>query len=131
MGEVVLDASALLAYLFGEPGADVASETLLEGAVMSAVNLSEVLSKLVDRGVSVDQALSDLRAHGVLDLLEIAHFSVSLAEEAARLRECARGMGLSLGDRACLALGKIRRLPVVTADSHWVNVPGVTVRLIR
>lgn len=131
MSEVVLDASAFLAYLFDEPGADVVSEALIAGAVMTTVNFSEVLSKLVDRGVSVDQALSDLRVRGLLDLLEIADFTAPLAEEAARLRESARGIGLSLGDRACLALGKLRRLPVVTADSLWVKAPAVTVRLIR
>ena len=131
MSEVVLDASALLAYLFDEPGADVVSEALVAGAVISTVNLSEVLGKLVDHGVSVDQALFDLRAHGLLDLLEIADFTAPLAEEAARLRESTRGLRLSFGDRACLALGKLQNLPVVTADSLWAKVPGITIRLIR
>lgn len=131
MSQVVLDASALLAYLFDEPGADVVSEALLAGALINTVNFSEVLSKLADHGVAVEQAISDLSAQGVLDLLEIVDFTVPLAEETARLRKVTRDMGLSLGDKACLALGKLQDLPVVTADSLWAKVPGVTVRLIR
>ena len=131
MNKVVFDASALLAYLFDEPGAGMVSDALFSGASMSTVNLSEVLSKLVDRGVSVDRSLSDLREAGILDLLEIVDFTASLAREAARLREHTRDLGLSLGDRSCLALGILRRVPVFTADSLWAKVPGVVVRLIR
>lgn len=131
VSQAVLDASALLAYLFDEPGANVVEEALLAGALMNTVNFSEVLGKLTDRGVAVEQALSDLTAQGLLDLLEIVDFTVPLAEEAARLREITRDTGLSLGDRACLALGRLKNLPVITADSLWTRVPGVTVKLIR
>jgi len=131
VSQAVLDASALLAYLFDEPGANVVEEVLLAGALMNTVNFSEVLGKLTDRGVAVEQALSDLTAQGLLDLLEIVDFTVPLAEEAARLREITRDTGLSLGDRACLALGRLKNLPVITADSLWTRVPGVTVKLIR
>jgi len=131
VSEVVLDASALLAFLFDEPGADVVSECLQAGAIINSVNFSEVLSKLADHGVGVDQSISDFRAQGLLDLLEIVDFTASLAEETARLRKVTSDIGLSLGDRACLALGKLQNLPVVTADSLWTKVPGVAVRLIR
>jgi ribonuclease VapC len=131
VSEAVLDASALIAYLFDEPGAGTVSDALLSGAIMSTVNFSEVLSKLVDRGVSVDRSISDLRQSGILDLLEIADFTASLAKEAALLREYTRDMGLSLGDRACLALARLRRVPALTADSLWAKVPGAVVRLIR
>ncbi|MGQ9780558.1 MAG: type II toxin-antitoxin system VapC family toxin [Bacillota bacterium] len=130
MSEAVVDASALLAYLFHEPGADVVAAALSTGACMSAVNFSEVLAKLSEHGISVDQALSDFRKGGLLDILEMVDFELA-AEETARLRHTTRDIGLSLGDRACLALGVIRRSPVLTADSLWAKVRGVDVRTIR
>lgn len=126
-----MDASALLAYLFDEPGADVVAAALSAGACMSAVNLSEVLAKLSDHGISVDQALSDFRERGLLDILEIVDFNLANAEEAARLRHITRDIGLSLGDRACLALGRIKNSQVLTADSFWAKVQGIDVIMIR
>ena len=131
MSEAVVDASALLAYLFHEPGANVVAAALSTGACMSAVNFSEVLAKLSEHGISVDQALSDFRKVWLLDILEMVDFDLAAAEETARLRHTTRDIGLSLGDRACLALGVIRRSPVLTADSLWAKVRGVDVRTIR
>lgn len=131
MSKSVLDASALLAYLFDEPGAEAVAEALTGGASMSTVNLSEVLAKLEDHGISADVALNDLTHRGIVDTIDFVDFTLPLAEEASRLRAATRGIGLSLGDRACLALAKASGLPAVTADSSWAAVPGVTVRLIR
>lgn len=132
MASVVLDASAFLAYLFDEPGAETVVEAISEGACMSAVNYSEVLSKLVDRGVPVEDALRDLTGRGLLDAIELLDFDVAVATEAARLRDATRNSGLSLGDRACIATALVAGLPVLTADATWQGVGlSVDVRLIR
>jgi len=121
----VLDASALLAWLHDEPGGDQV-EALLEVAVMSAVNWSEVLQKSVARGVAVEGLREDLEALG----LQIEPFTIRDAEIAAGLWEQTRPLGLSLADRACLALGLRLGWPVVTADRAWQAL-GSQVRLIR
>jgi ribonuclease VapC len=128
----VLDASALLALVFEEPGADVIAQRLEEDAVMSAVNWAEVLSRLVDEGAS------ESLAHHRLGLLREAHelqviaFDEALARESAALREVTRVRGLSLGDRACLALARSLGVPAVTADHKWLEFDaGVAVELIR
>jgi ribonuclease VapC len=124
----VLDASALLAYLLDEAGAGAAEEALASGALVGTVNLSEVLSKLADAGQDPGDAMSLI---GALPL-DVAPFDEELAVETARLRPLTAKVGLSLGDRACLALGRLRRLPVLTADDVWSGViPDVEVRLIR
>lgn len=132
MASVVLDASAFLAYLFDEPGAETVVEAISEGACMSAVNYSEVLSKLADRGVPVEDALRDLTGRGLLDAIDLLDFDVAVATEAARLRDATRNVDLSLGDRACFATASIAGLPVLTADARWREVGvAVEVRLIR
>lgn len=131
VSRVVLDASALLAYLFGEVGADVVAEAMATGACMSAVNFSEVMSKLADRGVHVDQATDDFSERGLADAIGIIDFDLSEALEAARFRESTRNMGLSFGGRACLALARSRGIPVLTADRQWLSVQALEVRLIR
>lgn len=127
MAETVLDASAVLAVLNGEPGSEMVAGTL-PGAVVSAVNLSEVVAKLCEVGVPeklVRQALEPLG-------LEVADFDIGQAFEAGLLYRSARCAGLSLGDRACLSLGKMRGATVLTADKMWAQLSlGVTVRVIR
>ena len=103
-GGHVLDASALLCLLFDEPGADRV-ERVLPDALISAANLAEVLSMLVDRGLDGDEALADLRE---LDL-EVVALDRAQAEAAALLRSVKREAGLSLSDWACLALAQQRR----------------------
>jgi PIN domain nuclease of toxin-antitoxin system len=121
---VVLDASALLALLHDEPGADEV-ERLLDGALMSAVNLSEVIQKAEQRGVETEGLEYDLEALGI----EFRHFDVPMARPAAAW---SRGTALSLGDRACLALAAVTGAIAVTADSRWVRAkPPVHVRLVR
>ena len=130
---MVLDASALLALLQQEPGQMRATHAVESGAVISSVNLSEVAAKLRDIGVSeavVQQAVAALVARG----LEVVDFDGALALVAAFLRPATRTLGLSLGDRACLALGKQRGEPVLTTDRAWASLPpslGVEVEVIR
>lgn len=124
----VLDASALLAYLLDEVGADAVEEALADEAAIGAVNLAEVLTKLADLGVEPPSAMDRL---GVLPI-EIVPFDLDMAVETALLRSPTSSAGLSLGDRACLALGRRLGRPVLTADAAWRGaVSDVDVRVIR
>jgi ribonuclease VapC len=124
---VVVDASALLALLNGEPGADRVAEALPAGAI-GAVNLSEVVAKLTDAGVPEAQLRSALAALG----LDVRGFDADQAWEAGLLRTRTRSLGLSLGDRACLALGRALGRPVLTADRNWSKLRvGVEILTIR
>ena len=110
----ILDASAVLAFLQGEPGAE-AVEGRLPGAGICAVNLSEVAGKLSDTGMPAAQARAAVEALG----LTVIPFGEDLAWAAAALRPAARRLGLSLGDRVCLATGIALGLPVVGGDRAW------------
>jgi len=127
VSEVVLDASALLALLNREPGHEEIAEVIRDAAI-SAVNLSEVAAKLADRGMpgeAIREALEGLA-------LEIHDFSQELAFQAGLLHPLTRSKGLSLGDRACLALGQRLNLPVLTTDRVWEELDlEVEVRLVR
>jgi PIN domain nuclease of toxin-antitoxin system len=127
VSEVVLDASALLALLNREPGHDEVAEVIGDAAI-SAVNLSEVAAKLADRGMpgeAIREALEGLA-------LETHDFDQELAFKAGFLHPLTRSRGLSLGDRACLALGQRLNLPVFTTDRIWGELNlGVEVRLAR
>jgi ribonuclease VapC len=125
---IVLDASALLAFLWVEPGAERVLAELASRAAMSSVNLAEVLSKVVDRGTPLDEILALTNQLNC----DIVAFDDEMAVAAARLRTATRPLGLSLGDRACLALAAARNLPVLTADRSWAKLDlGVEVQLIR
>lgn len=127
MGKVVLDASAILALVNDEPGATLVAE-VLEEAVVSAVNLSEVVGKLLETGMPRPEAENILGGLG----LEVLPFDEAAAWNAGALRTGTKKAGLSLGDRACLALARELGLPAVTADSAWAKTPaGVEVRLVR
>ena len=124
----LLDASALLAYLQRELGFEAVREALREGAAISAVNLAEVAGKLIDT-VADPLAL-------VMRLLALGPEALPLTLDAARrvgaLDPLTRPLGLSLGDRACLAAGRVRGLAVLTADRTWAGVDlGVPVEVIR
>ena len=112
----VLDASALLAYLNGEPGAQRVQQCIEQGqAIMSSVNLAEVLSKCADQGMSsADQA-----ALCAALPLEISAFDTAVALTSAALRSSTRAQGLSLGDSCCLALAQSRNATALTADQAW------------
>ena len=124
----ILDASALLTLLHEEPGAGIV-EPLLEEAVISSVNWSEVVQKSLARGVELDGLREDLEALGLV----IAPFAVEDAEASALLHRVAGGFGLSLADRACLALSSKLAIPALTADRTWaeLEIEAVSVRLIR
>lgn len=124
---VVFDSSALLAIAFEEEGAETATRRLGEG-IMSAVNASEVIAQLVDLGASGEEARTSLFAFG----LEIRPFDTALAVATGLLRTATREGGLSLGDRACLALAIREQAVIVTADRAWAALDlGVVVELIR
>jgi PIN domain nuclease of toxin-antitoxin system len=127
VSSVVLDASALLVLLYAEEGKDEVAATV-RGAAMSAVNLAEVVGKLADRG-GTEGGLRDVVSRVGL---EVHPFELDDAFAVGSLRERTRGVGLSLGDRACLALGMRLDRPVLTADRAWTSLKlGVTVRLVR
>lgn len=125
----VLDASAVLTLLYREPGHEVVAG-LVDGAVISAVNWSEVVQKLAQRGMPDPGAV----AAGLLALgAEVVAFGRADAETAAGLWPAGRARGLSLGDRACLAVARVVSAGfAVTADSAWADVAaGVEIRVIR
>ncbi|MGK7904649.1 MAG: type II toxin-antitoxin system VapC family toxin [Hormoscilla sp.] len=129
----VLDASALLAYLQGEPGADRVAEVLEIGAAIGAVNWAETLTKLADHGQDPDVVATLLSNQGLLNkTLLVYPVDENIARKIAQLRQQTRSMGLSLGDRACLALASQLTLPALTTDRAWSNLNlAVQIRLIR
>jgi len=129
----VLDASALLAYLRAEPGVDTVVAALADGATISAVNLAEVFTKLADAGIPPETATADLRSRGILGgALVLEPFGDADALLCASLRVPTVRAGLSLADRACLALGRRLGSSVLTTDQAWAGLDvGVEVRLIR
>ncbi len=125
----VLDASAVLCLLFSEKGAEKV-EARLGDASISVVNYTEVLSKLVDRGLDAEEAIRDLSD---LDII-VLPVGQKVAEEAARLRSLSKEAGLSLGDRFCLALARSLGVPALTTDRAWKDIAkpaGVKVELVR
>lgn len=129
----VLDASALLSYLGDEPGAEVVAEAIADGVVVSTVNLAETFSRTADRGVDPMKLAARLRESGLLDgAITVEHFTVDDAIEAGRLRPITRDAGLSLGDRACLALAIRLGATALTADTAWGDAAhGVQLLQIR
>jgi ribonuclease VapC len=127
MTAVVFDASALLALLNDEPGGDRAVAAL-NGASINAVNLSEVLGHLLRRGVPSVAGVEAILSFG----LDVVPFDRGLAVDTAELERDVRQLGLSLGDRACLATARRLRLPALTADRAWLRLDiGVRVIAIR
>ena len=124
---VVLDASGMLALLNSEPGAGVVAK-MLPQAIMSSVNLSEVVSKMADNGVP------EPVVHELLDGfdLEVVPFDIEQSYRAGMLSPSTRSQGLSLGARACIALAMGLGLPVLTGDRIWADLDlGIEVQLTR
>ena len=128
MADIVLDASAILAFLQREKGADIV-EGLLADAAVSANNLAEVVAKLVDHGVPIDDI------EQIIAAFDFSIIDVGKDDAIANglLRAATREAGLSLGDRSCLALAQRLALPVLTTDRAWGRLPSLTVevRLLR
>lgn len=124
---IVLDSSAVLALLFNEPGASRVASALAD-SWLSAVNLSEVLAVVRRRGKDPQQILDEMLEAPVT----IVPFDITVAMLAADLEAPTRVFGLSLGDRACLALALERVVSVLTADRAWAQLAlPVRVELIR
>jgi PIN domain nuclease of toxin-antitoxin system len=127
MNNCVLDASALLALINSEPGAERV-EGVLANAILSSVNFAEIAAILMATGIPSPQI------HAMISELvaEIVPFDEEQAILSAMLRAQTKQYGLSLGDRACLALGIFKNLPVLTADKAWgeldLKVPIVLIR---
>ena len=124
---IVLDASALLALLFHETGYETVASHL-EGACISTVNLSEVVGRFTRDGHNAQLVLQKIEALGI----KIISFSLNHATVAATFLPQTRSLGLSLADRACLALAFSRNAPVLTADKIWQQADvGVDIVLVR
>ncbi len=126
----MIDTSALLAFLQGEAGEDVAGEWLDRGAAASALTVQELVSKIVRDGGAREDAAAIAAGLG----LAIHPLTEPLAVEAGAMIAVTRPVGLSQGDRACLALARALGLPAATADRPWADVAealGVAVELVR
>ncbi len=128
MALIVFDASAILALLRDEPGADVVAQYIGDGLI-SAVNFQEVIKGLMRREVPIDAAVAmldalhlDVRPHGREDAIA-----------AAKLYPATKEFGSGLGDRTCMALAIAEGLPVLTADQEWakIEIQGLTLLLAR
>lgn len=119
----VIDASAILAVLWNEPGQQRALARLSNAAI-SAVNFAEARSKMVDRGVDA----GDLRKLVSELAIEVVSFDLAQAETTAGLRPLTKSRGLSLGDRACLALAMSTGATAITADRSWADL-GLAVKI--
>ena len=103
-------------------------EPIAPDALMSAVNLAEVITKLMDEKLSPEQADQIIYAYG----FEIVAFDEDLARQAGALRPATKRLGLSLGDRACLALAQRENVPALTADRTWAKLDlGITIKVVR
>jgi PIN domain nuclease of toxin-antitoxin system len=128
MSEVVLDASAMLALLQMERGAEKLTQDLLDEAVASTVNLAEVQTKLVKRGLSPDEAWE----HTLSAVTSLEPFNSEQAMIAGSLIAKTERYGLSLGDRSCLALAISLKAPVYTTEQVWKNLKvGIPIHVIR
>ena len=129
----VIDASALLAYLSDEAGAQVVEDALVRGSAISAVNLAEVLGKLAEVGEDPDKVTESLQRRGLLGgRLAVFPLTAEDAVIVATFHRMTKVQGLSLADRACLALAIRLRVPAVTADRAWSRLKvGVKVEAIR
>lgn len=132
-GARILDASALLAVVYEEAGINRVEPALRHGALISSVNWAEAISRMAERGQPVSEALPRIQATiSTLGVLTIVPFDEQQAVEVARLRVLTKALGLSLADRACLALGRLHRLPVLTTDRAWRTLRlSIKIEVIR
>ncbi len=128
MVQVVLDASVILAIMQNETISDSIEEHLSR-AMISTINACEILTKLINKaGMTLQEATTALAGFR----LQIVPFNHNHFQVAAELSLYTRKWGLSMGDRACLALAKAESLPVLTADQIWSKLDiGIDIRMIR
>jgi PIN domain nuclease of toxin-antitoxin system len=126
MNKSVLDSSAVLALLLQEKGADIV-EPLLDKSQISTVNVAEVLTKLEEKGILNPRMIDDFQQLGI----EIVDFDYEQAAKTAELRPLTRHLGLSLGDRSCLALAILNEATAITADKEWHKLTFCKVEIIR
>jgi len=120
----VIDASALLAVLQKEIGY-LTVVPLLNGAYISTVNLSEVLQKVEQKGLKISNLVNSLEGLG----LQLVSFTPEQAELTANLWKTTQPLGLSLGDRACLALAQSLNAIAITADKAWINISNIQLNI--
>ncbi len=128
MNEVVLDSSAILALIFQERGAENLTDEIMSRAVVSSVNLAEVHAKLIKKGFIPAEAWED--ALSLVTGVEL--FTISQAKLAGDMHASTEKYGLSLGDRACLALAISLKAPVYTTEQIWRNLDlGIPIHVLR
>jgi PIN domain nuclease of toxin-antitoxin system len=125
---VVLDSSALLALIQNEPGAEII-KPLLNVTVMSTINVAESLTVLQRTNIPTQEALSLI--NDIVNM--IVPFDLEQARHVAELQSHLQHKGLSLGDRACIALGVKLQASIYTADKAWseLKVTSADIKLIR
>jgi PIN domain nuclease of toxin-antitoxin system len=129
MAHVLLDASALLAAIFEEPGAEIVQEVLRGDVAMSTVSVAEVAARLHQNGWAATEVTDIIAELGI----ELVPFETDAALLSGQYRPATQRLGLGLGDRACLATSRLCKWPVLTADRDWrkLNLHGVSIRFIR
>jgi len=124
---IILDSSAVLALLWKETGSEIVAKSIGKASI-STVNASEVIAKMVDRGIDDTTAEQILLTLG----MGIINFDTPTSILAGQIRRTTKSQGLSLGDRSCIALGIIKKSKILTADREWANVDmDVQIELIR
>jgi PIN domain nuclease of toxin-antitoxin system len=133
VSSTVLDASALLAYLHDEPGAEAVADAIAEGTAISTANLAEVLERATHGDRDPARLASQMTDRGLLGgAISVESFTDKDAIEVASLRPQTRARGFSLGDRACIALARRLGVPALTADTAWSRLDlEVTLLQIR
>jgi len=128
VADAVLDSSAVLAFLLREPGGEQAQQAF-PTSIMSTVNLTEVIARLIRQPMTAEQAVFTARS----TLVELIDLDVETASLAGELYALDRAPGrLSHGDRCCIALAMRRGLPIITGDREWLKVElDVELRMIR
>lgn len=126
MNSFVLDASAILALMLSEPGKERVEE-ILDDSVVARINATEVLTKLVERGTTLREAIDNFNDLGLF----VTEFDEEQSQTVATLRPVTKHLGLSLGDRACLALAMQENATAVTADRNWSTLSVCSIESIR
>lgn len=128
----MLDASAVMALLHDEEGSSAVVEAIAAGTTISVVNWAEVLSKVAGEGDDPEQVANRLSVTGEEVVIWIEALTAADCMEVGRMRPVTKAQGLSLADRACLALAERLDVPALTTDREWANVDvAAEVQLIR